>query len=82
MHHMANRFLKTICESFSHQVMMLGTEISTEVVYQSQWHTFIDHWKQIYRNISIAGSDTSAPSIALLQYQIYIHGTYIERLIN
>ena len=46
--------------------MMTGTKLSTKLVYQSQWHTFSEHGKQIDSSISGARKDTLNLSVALL----------------
>ena len=73
---------KTICESISYLSMMLQAKTSTDTVYESQWHKFTHHLNQLEKSVEKKTARTIKSSLALLHYQISVHGIYIERLMN
>ena len=42
---------KTICESISYLSMMLQVKMSTDTVYESQWHKFTHHLNQLKKSV-------------------------------
>ena len=73
---------KTICEVISHISVMIHVKFTTVNDNVSQWHKFIQHWKQLDSKQSYNKTSEIQSSISLLQYQIAIFGIYIERLMN
>ena len=73
---------KTICEAVSHLSKMLGVKISRSDSCESEWEQFMSFLYQLKQKKGTCLYNKYSRQISLLEYQIAVHGIFIERLLN
>ena len=73
---------KTIFEVLQYLSIHLKVSLDITKVFASQWHTYTYHVKQLEDSLTSSTHVNLCSNISLLKFQIFINGTFIEKLLH
>ena len=72
---------KTICEAISYLCLHLDAAFDKEQSFESEWHEYSFYCNMLDRAVTPRTNNTFCSNLALLKYQIAVHGLFVERLL-
>ena len=73
---------KTLSEVFNHLSVQLNVKLDNRKMYPSEWHKFEDYCVKLSKAPVPKHRMHLNGELALLKYQVAVHGIYVERLLN